>query len=97
MISGEKPKLSKAFRTLLDVSSDWKNIGVLLEIQSNSLDGIEVDERDNNSRLRAMLTEWLKQVNPPPTWKQLAEAVEPFNKDMAKTIKNSCIDHDMPL
>ena len=45
-----------------------------------------------NSRLRAMLTEWLKQVNPPPTWSQLAGAVEPFDKAKAEEMKTSCID-----
>lgn len=76
----------------MPVSSDWKNIGTLLNIHSNVLDAIAVEESDTNSRLRAMLTEWLKQVTPPPTWKQLTEAVEGFNQDIARKIKNCCID-----
>ena len=46
-----------------------------------------------NSCLRAMLTEWLKQVNPRPNWAQLADAVESFNEaNLAEELRNSCID-----
>ena len=91
-LAGEKPKLSKAFKKLLPVSGGWRNIGTLLELPSGVLDGIAADEADMNSRLRAMLTEWLKQVNPPPNWAQLADAVEPFDKAKAEELRNSCID-----
>ena len=56
------------------------------------MDGIAVDQSDMDSRLRAMLSEWLKQVNPPPTWAKLADAVEPFDKAKAEELRNSCID-----
>ena len=89
---GERPKLRKVFKKLLPVSREWRNIGTLLELPSGILDGIAADEADMNSRLRAMLTEWLKQVSPPPTWTQLADAVEPFDKAKAEELRNSCID-----
>ena len=91
-MAGERPKLSKAFRKLLPISREWKNIGTLLELSSGILDGIAADEADMNSRLRAMLTEWLKEVSPPPTWTQLADVVEPFDKAKAEELRNSCID-----
>ena len=91
-MAGERPKLSKVFRKLLPVSKEWRNIGTLLDLPSGILDGIAADEADMNSRLRAMLTEWLKQVNPPPTWSQLADVVEPFDKIKAEELRNSCID-----
>lgn len=89
---GEKPKLSKVFRKLLPISKHWKNIGTLLDLPSGTLEGLAVDEPDVQSQLRAMLNEWLKQVNPPPTWSQLADAVEPFDKAKAGELRDSCID-----
>ena len=64
----------------------------LLEISEGTLAGIAAEEPDMDSRLRAMLSEWLKQANPPPTWSQLADAVEPFDKNKVGELRNSCID-----
>ena len=89
---GKKPKLSEVFRKILPISNKWRNIGTLLDITEGTLGGIAADESDMDSRLRAMLSEWLKQVNPPPTWSQLANAVEPFDKAKAEELRNSCID-----
>ena len=77
---------------MLPISSKWKSIGTLLDLPCGTLDGIEADESDIDSGLRAMLREWLKQVNPSPTWTQLADAVEPFDKAKAEELRNSCID-----
>ena len=35
-----------------------------------------------------MIRKWLKQVNPPPTWKSLAEAVEVVDPGIAERIEN---------
>ena len=93
LISGEKPKLNNSFKYLLPISSEWANIGALLEVSDGDLALIADEERSNtSSKLRAMLTVWLKQVNPPPTWSQLAEAIEHFNQDIARIIRNCCFD-----
>ena len=39
-----------------------------------------------------MLSEWLNQVDPRPTWAALAEAVEPVDKVKAQEIKTRYID-----
>lgn len=39
-----------------------------------------------------MLSEWLNQVDPRPTWTALAEAVEPVDKVKAQDIKTKYID-----
>lgn len=44
------------------------------------------------SRLREMLVEWLKQVKPPPTWTQLADAVEPFDPAKAEHLRSTYVD-----
>lgn len=85
-----KPKLKEAFKQLLSISEEWKNIGILLDIPIWILNKLESDQSNTHSRLSAMLTEWLKQVNPTPTWTQLVNAVEPFNEAHAEQIK-SCL------
>ena len=82
--------MGDAFRKLLSISKDWKNLGALLDIPSGTLDNIERDEADTNSRLRAMLTVWLKQINPTPTWTQLIDAVEPFSVYVTEQLKVHC-------
>ena len=55
----------------------WKNIGIQLDIHMGTLN--VVDERcrgDPDKSLPDMLDHWLKQVDPPPSWEALAEALE---------------------
>ena len=56
----------------------WKPIGIYLEIPEAQLKTIDKQHRgDPQECLMAMLTEsWLPRVSPPPTWQDLAEAVE---------------------
>ena len=56
------------------------------------MDIISADESDMHSRLQAMLIEWLKQVHPPPTWIQLADAVELFDQAKAEELRARYID-----
>ena len=91
-ISGGKPELADVFRQLFFLSADWKNIGSLLKVPIGILDQLEADEPNVHSRLRAMLTEWLKQVNPSPTWAQLIDTVELFDQRKAEELKVYCKD-----
>ena len=63
---------------LLDVSHKWYNIGLKLKVSLGELDKIELECRgvDTHTSLRKMLACWLKQIDPPPTWKALADALE---------------------
>ena len=56
----------------------WQPIGIYLEIPEAHLIAIEKrNHGDPQKCLMAMLTEgWLPRVSPPPTWHDLAEAVE---------------------
>ena len=38
--------------------------------------------------LREMLSWWLKQVTPPPTWAELVDAVEQIDESKAKELRN---------
>ena len=89
---GGPPQLADAFRQLLSISKDWKNIGILLSIPSGTLDKIERDEQDMHSRLREMLIQWFK-INHQPTWTQLIDVVEPFDLSKAEELKRRYKDY----
>ena len=80
------------FRRLLPLAPHWKNIGTLLDIPKHVLNRIQSDEDGVKSCLREMLSEWLDQVDPPPRWKDLADAVDDLDKQKAKEIRDQCID-----
>ena len=69
-------------------------IGTLLGIPAHILDKIKSNEERVHERLREMLSEWLKQIDPPPTWTALAEAVEVFDKSKAQKLREHSLEHD---
>ena len=55
----------------------WKDIGLELDISQTDLDAIEAVHRSDIGRcFIEMLTLWLKQVDPPPTWTALVAALQ---------------------
>ena len=83
----QKPQLKDAFRELLSLAADWKTIGVLLGLQRHTLARVRADEDGVRNCLQEMLSEWLKQIDPPPTWAALADAVEAVNEGKAQEIR----------
>ena len=77
---------------LLPVAADWQNIGVFLNISDSDLKQIESDYSGRcRDCIREMIRKWLKQVNPAPTWKYLAEAVEIVDPGISEMIlKKHC-------
>ena len=71
----QKQLLQQLYHTVAD---KWNPIGIYLEIPEGQLNAIDAKHRgDPQKCLMAMLTEsWLPRVNPPPTWQEIAEAVE---------------------
>ena len=51
------------------------------------MDKIRKDEDGVQDCLHAMLSEWLKQVDPQPTWTDIVEAVEEVDSLKAKEIR----------
>ena len=86
--------LSNVFKDLLPLAADWKNIGALLGIKEHILAKIRADETSVRDCLREMISEWLKQVEPPPTWAALADAVENLDKSKAQEIRANHVDVD---
>ena len=58
-----------------DARTKWYNIGLELDIDPETLDVIEGNNKDIDKQFRSMLMTWLKMVNPRPTWGALAEAL----------------------
>ena len=83
-----KPDLKKAFSKLLPLASDWQNIGVFLDVPESTLETIAADHLNQSKNcLRVMLSKWLKQLDPVPTWAALADAVKFFDATIAVTIE----------
>ena len=83
----DKPKLRDVFKKLLPLSKDWKTIGGLLGVKEYILDNIKKDEDGVRDCLHAMLSKWLKQIDPPPTWKDLVDAVEGVDSSKAEEMR----------
>ena len=53
----------------------WYGIGLQLGLVPSVLEGIEQQYSGTEDRLRVLLTHWLKQVDPVPSWVTLIEAL----------------------
>lgn len=87
LAADKKPKLRDAFRDLLPLAHEWSTIGILLGVPKHILERIKVDESGARNRLQEMLSEWLKQVDPEPTWASLVEAVENVDQRKAREMR----------
>ena len=84
--SDDRPKLKDVLKELLPLATEWKTIGILLGIQKHILDKIKKDEDGVRDCLQEMLAEWLKQVDPPSTWRNLADAVKHVDQKKAQEL-----------
>ena len=78
--------LSKAFKRLLPLANEWESIGLCLGLD-NFEDSVKASAKTALSCLKETLKLWFSRAEPPPTWKELAEAVEPFDSEIAAKIK----------
>ena len=84
--------MADALRILLPVANHWQTIGTLMHIPPDILENIRTREREEPIKcLMAMLTKLVTLTDPTPTWKALAEAVEPINQAKAKEIRDSYV------
>ena len=88
LLSDDQPKLKDAFGKLLPLATHWRNIGVLLGIKNDDLHAINLNVKEDDC-LREMLSLWLKNKNPLPTWSILAGAVEYYDSAKAQEIRDS--------
>lgn len=70
----------KAYKVLLPLATKWKAIGGLLGVEKHVLDRIKSDEGEVLNCLQAMLSMWLKHIDPLPTWDQLADVLDSLDE-----------------
>ena len=70
----------------------WQNLGLNLGLHPDLLKEIECNNQRVSERVHDVLYEWLSMNyavdrHGPPTWGQLAGAVEPINRSLANAIR----------
>ena len=68
--------LKKVLNSLWEARAKWIDIGIQLDMKVRSLEAIKRDHNEVGSCLRVMLTDWLNQVDPPPTWEALLDSLK---------------------
>jgi len=68
--------LSEVRGALYEARAKWYDIGVELKLSPGTLTSIGKDYHGVAEYLREVCSEWLKCIDPPPTWEALAEALE---------------------
>ena len=65
--------LCDVYRSVYGARAKWYNIGLELGIPSSELDTLRA--QNGEDALREVLKHWLQQIDPPPTWGRLLEAL----------------------
>ena len=68
--------LKKVLNSLWEARAKWMDIGIQLDMKVPSLQAINQNHNEVGSCLRVMLTDWLNQIDPPPTWEALVDALK---------------------
>ena len=84
---GNQLTLIKAFRKVFRLARNWYTLGLLLNVPKSSLSTIRTNNHDDLVCLYGTLQEWLNQTDPPPTWHELADVVEPFDSSKAQKFR----------
>ena len=72
---------------MVRLPSKWYSLGLLLNVPKSSLSTIRTNNPEYLDCLYETLQEWLNQTDSPPTWQELAEVVEPFDRSKAQEIR----------
>ena len=87
----ESPRLTTLLNELTNrVAAKWEEIGISLQLESGLLEIIKKDNpNDCRACLREMLKEWMKQIDPPPSWSAIIKAVKDCGyRPLARTLRN---------
>ena len=75
-------------RAVTSISAKWQELAEELGLKSNTIRDIAVENNTNRLRLSHALTEWLQknykyEVHGVPSWRCLAEATRPIDRDLS--------------
>ena len=87
----ESPRLTTLLNELTNrVAAKWEEIGISLQLESGLLEIIKKDNpNDCRACLREMLKEWMKQIDPSPSWSAIIKAVKDCGyRPLARTLRN---------
>ena len=73
--------ITKVNEAIFDAKTKWYQIGMLLNVDVNTLDSIEDEEKDNSKKLLRMLKHWL-QAGTNRSWEAVDKALR--NKMVAR-------------
>ena len=68
--------LKKVLDALWEARTKWFHIGIQLDMKTSDLKVIKKDYDEADLCFTEMLTDWLKRMNPPPTWEALVDALK---------------------
>ena len=76
ILTVQKPiDLKNVYEDLIDISHQWYDLGLQLELEEGTLETIKSDNPENSQHcLRKMLSTWLK-IGPKPSWQTLCAAL----------------------
>ena len=83
------PELKVLLRELRRVADEWEDIGIELDIEEGLLRQIKSDNAGEcRACLREMLRAWLSRVAPPPSWSEVADALDTLgHQDIATQLR----------
>ena len=73
----KQPKLDvgTVLNRLWEARVKWYNMGLQLSLTEGDLEAIKSDNSDIDSCFRCMISKWLRQVDPEPTWTKIIEVL----------------------
>ena len=80
--------LHSACEVVFSIRSQWKSLGLFLEVDEGTLDAIELDNKKADDCLREMLKAWLRKCDPRPSWPMLAEASDLLDQTVSEKIRD---------
>ena len=83
----DRPELKEALDELMPLATHWKKVGALLGIRQYVLEWTNEVELGPHECLQEMLSVWVKQISPPPTWAALADAVSEIETKRVQIIR----------
>lgn len=85
--------LQTVLNEVFDVRAKWYTVGLELKMNAGNLEAIKIKCRDDPDEcFRELLSTWLKQVYPKPTWTALANALESRtvgNEQLAEVVRQN--------